>query len=540
MSESKQSSPRWGRIALVALNVLVWGSVIGWRITQRQVEAPPAEAPLQAPERVPWTVPAPPPQADVVCPGCNIVLVSIDILRADHLPCLGYPRDTAPNLCRLAEHSALFENFVVHAYQTPISQMAMMTAEYPSVNGFDRFSSHIPADKPYLPELLAERGYQNTAFGSSFEVMSDMSTAMDGDHKKFISGDFNPGLSFGRGFERFVYTGHRNLPTDALTWLRAEQWREPFFLWLPIGTLHWPYGLQGDPAEKGMFDPVGYDGLFADEERLGFAILSNIHQGLFYPPSGGDPLPIAPDDVAYIRGRYDYGIVYVDRFLGHLLDELSALQLMDRTLVVVHGVHGEDLGEHGYFLHYDIYDTEVKSMLLVYDPQLGQRGLRIAGQVQGIDLAPTLLGLVGQPGLTEAQGISQVPAIQQGEVVETRPAFVERIPLWEDVFRHYYKIPGDFGLLCEALLANHRWGDVAVRTERWKLIHRKSRFVEAQVSWWTYITGRTSVREPFELYDLQADPTEQVNVIEAHPQVAESLKKTLLAWEEETYGNSEI
>ena len=535
MPTPRKNVTRW---LLVALNLLVYVAVLLFWLDSRRTPDRDSEG---APTTELWgrgdTTGG--LDDDLRCPGCNVLLISLDILRANNLPCYGYERDTAPNLCEMAQRGTLFENFIVHAYQTPISQMSILTSLYPSVSGYVSFASQIEPTTPYLPEVLQEQGYHNVAFGSSFEVMTDMSAQMVTRHEGLISiipdkEGLNPGLSFGRGFDRFVFTGHRNLPTDALGWLR-DAGDEAFFMWLPIGTLHWPYGMLGEPEEKRRFDPPGYDGMFKGVDRLGFRRFnSKVFENRYYHPDGNsDPLSTA--DVQYVISRYDFGIYYTDGFLGELFTLLHETGLVDNTLVILHGVHGEDLGEHGYYAHYDIFDTEVRTPLIIFNPRNGNHGQRISDQVRGIDLAPTILDLVGLETLPGALGESLVPAMQEGELRTARPAIMERIPLWEDMFRHLGSMPADYVERVTPILDERVYGDVGIRTDRWKLIHRRSRDIEAQVSWWSYVTGIPQEREEYELYDLDADPTELRNVYEQHPEDARRLREQLTAWEEATY-----
>jgi len=466
-------------------------------------------------------------ELDAACKGCNLLLVSLDIFRPDHMSCNGYDADTTPYLCDLAAHSVVFDNFIVHAYQTPVSLMSMLTGRYPSSSGFTNFGAVLPPTVDYFPETLHQAGYTNVAMGSSFEVMSDMSAYAKGS-LRFRKDGLNPGTSFGRGFDRFVFTGQRNTPTDAYAWL-AHPPEGRFFLWLVLGTLHWPYGAHGDPAEQGRFDPPGYHGPLADQ-KLGFEIVSRIYDGKWYRDPGQPPVTLDADDAAFINARYDFGMWTVDQFIGELLASIPP-DVLQNTLIVLHGVHGEDLGEHRYFGHYDVYDTEVHSTLLVLSPKRRTEGTHIRAQIEGVDLGPTLLDLLGLPPLQGALGASVAPTIEANAGDEDRPAYFQRIPLWEDIFRYRTDMPADYVSRIDPLLDKAVVGDTGMRTLRWKLIHRRARAIEEQVSWWTYVAGAPIRRPEWQLYDLAADPTEQVNVADREPEVTTRLAAELTAWE---------
>ena len=465
---------------------------------------------------------------DPTCADCNVLMISLDIFRPDHMPCMGYPTDTTPNICEMAKHGTLFEDFIVHAYQTPVSQMSLFTGRYPSSSGYVSFGSVLPDGMPYLPEQLKAAGYNTVAMGSSFEVMTDMTSSQDG-NPRFHKEGLNPGLSFGRGFDRFIFTGNRNLPTDAIPWIEEHE-DEKFFLWLILGTLHWPYGDHGDPAERTKFDPPGYDGIFAKGDRLGFTTISRIFDGNFYPRSSRRPIPVTSADEAYINGRYDFGLWTVDQFIGELLAAIPE-DVLANTLILLHGVHGEDLGEHGYFGHYDIYDTEVDSTLLVINPHHKAEAVRVAEQVEGVDLAPTLLDVLDLPPMADTDGSSFKRALATGVGDPDRVTFFQRMPLWEDIFRHRTKMPQRYVEKIMPILDEKIYGDTGLRTSRWKLIHRQARKIEAKVSWYEHLTKRLVIRPEWELYDLEADPMEMTNVASSHPEVAAELQAKLLAWE---------
>ncbi len=463
------------------------------------------------------------------CLDCNLIMISLDIFRPDHLPCFGYDRPTAPNICEMARQGTLFDSFIVHSYMTPISQMSLFTGRYPSNNGFISFASRLPPEIPYFPEALNRAGYQTVAMGSSFEVMTDMSSFRSR-RARFRRDGLNPGLSFGRGFDRFVFTGNRNVPSDAIAWLN-EQAEEPFFLWLILGTLHWPYGASGDPMRKDKFVAEDYEGKLDEFPNLGFKVLSRIYENKLHSLLTEETTPLSSADIEFIRARYDFGLWNVDRFIGDLMESIPE-DLLQNTVIVLHGIHGEDLGEHGYFGHYDIYDTEVRSAMIVLNPKHRNDNQRVEEQIEGVDLAPTLLEILGVPPLPGVDGRSFADALRTGKGNPDRAAFFERIPLWEDIFRHRSQVPLEFTSGINELLDRQVVGDTGMRTQRWKLLHRKARHIEEQVSWWAYLSGEPLIRPEWELYDLENDPTEQANVLADYADVATDMQRRLTDWEE--------
>lgn len=523
----------WWVPLLVIGNVLVLGGAA--MLLWNRLAAPPAQAPApvavapKAQSQIDWSDRwAADADGDPICQDCNVIMVALDIFRPDHLACLGYGADPAPNMCTMIQEGLLFDNFIVHAYQTPIAQMSNFTGKYPSKSGFVSFASTLDPAVATMPERFQAAGYTTVAMGSSFEVMTDMSNSAS-TRRKFTRQGLNPALSFGRGFDRFIFTGNRNIPTDAIPWVREHK-DEKFFLWMILGTLHWPYGARGEPADQEKFDPPGYQGILKERLPLGFQLLSHIYDGRLYETPGGPSVALGRDDAAFVNARYDFGLWTVDQFVGSLLDAIPP-ETLKKTVVVLYGVHGEDLGEHGYFGHYDVFDTEVKMSFVVLNPKHRAQGVRISEQVEGVDFAPTMLELVGLPPMEDIDGQSFVPAMRAGKGDPERLAFFERIPLWEDIFRHKSGMPQGFVDRVSGVLDSGIVGDRGVRTTEWKLIHRTARETEAQVSWLAHLSGRPMLRPEWELYDLVNDPTEQTNVADAHPAVLERLQAPLLAWE---------
>ncbi|MDF1554259.1 MAG: sulfatase [Deferrisomatales bacterium] len=482
----------------------------------------------------------------------NIIFISIDTLRRDHLGCYGYERNTSPNIDLLADRSVLFENFIAQAVLTPVSQMSIFSSRYPRANGLVSFQ--VPKDAittVNLPNILKVYGYTNAAFLSSPEFIQRGSSKIKGNYKN----------SFDDLFDDFVPANKpwRKTPVEALDWINKNKGKK-FFLWLAVGTVHFPFTHAVPPPYKTMYDPPGYTPFFCgpcgieDEkcgDEIGYGVLSRIYKGNFYVDS--KPLHrLSKEDIDYIVGRYDAGIHYTDLFVGEVIELIKKLGLDEKTLVVLHSTHGEDLGEHGYFMHYDLYDTEVKNALLLKFPEGGATPQRIAAQVQGIDIMPTILSYLDIPINHESQGKSLLPLIETGdESGLSEYAYMNRLPLWEYLVNRrnvHFKSRGgctDTTGEQEALEAyswflSEAFADFtpadppyypAIRTNEWKLILRNNKEVLEKTSWWSFVSGSSVEVREVELYDLKNDPHEVDNVAGKHPDVVQRLKKQLLEWD---------
>jgi arylsulfatase A-like enzyme len=260
--------------------------------------------------------------------------------------------------------------------------------------------------------------------------------------------------------------------------------------------------------------------------------VSRIYDGAFYPEplaaasSATVSIPLTREDRNMMLASYDAGIYNTDAFIGRLWEALQRLQLDQKTIIIIFSEHSEDLGEHGYFGHYDLYNTELKVPLILVAPRL--RPGRAAATVPGVDLAPTILDMAGIPVFHQAQGRS-VLAAAAGAPQPEALAFSQRIPPWELVMGRNPALPEPRD--------REKWkttsSDAAVQDRRWKLIHRRSRDFLAKAAWWGFVTGRFKVWPEYELYDLRADPGESRNLAAAAPKDAARLKPALAAFEAE-------
>lgn len=488
----------------------------------------------------------------------NVIMISLDILRPDHLGCYGYRKGTSPQIDRLATQSVLFENAIAQSYLTPVAHMSVFTGQYPRIHGMVSFEvNKEEVSRRTLPEILKYYGYETAAVLSSPELFMRYDT----ESGKIV----NPKDVFSRSFDHYGRTipdetgSVRVNPVAAFDWLKANKDKK-FFLWIETGMLHPPFSQTVPAPYKTRFDPPDYTPFYEQFPiRLGresvdrgvpTEVLFHIYKGDYYLDF--EPIHrLSEKDVGFINGRYDAGVYYTDMFIGELLNLLDSLKLSGKTLVVFHSIHGEGLGEHGYFFHHDLFDTEVKTALMFRFPDSRQAGTRISRQVQAIDIMPTILDYLRIPLDHGAQGSSLMPLIRaDGSGFKgTEYAFIDRLPWWEYVLggwhlehqteREAQYTPLEIGRMKEyRALLNARIGGgryppecIAVRTNEWKLILREKRELLEDISWWNFISGKKFPIESIELYDLIRDPAEQKNVAGEHPQVVERLKAKLLEWD---------
>lgn len=418
----------------------------------------------------------------------NILLITIDTLRADRLSGYGYPRQTSPVLDRLAAAGVRFDQAWVQWPKTGPSMASLFTATYPKDNGIvRRIGTPLPCRFEMLAEMLKRRGYQTHAVVANGALASD--------------------FYFDQGFDTYIETwklhgreeGDDPNRAEAVTGLavglldRLGAARQPWFLWVHYLDPHAPYTPPGEWAERFQNDE-----LFDPERRVHIADTPTQQMyGIGY-----EQVIAGRDELAFYQARYDAEIAYNDAQIGRLLEEMDRRGLRQRTLTVVTADHGESLGEHNYYFDHGRFgfQTCLRVPLIFHYP--GVLAPRVdADPVELIDLTPTLLEAAGVelPGGAWMQGRSLTPRLR-GKAVEGESPVAFAEAGWE---------------------VGNRWQKV-VRDGRYKLIFAQS---PPEQRW---IAGE-GVR--FALFDLEADPGETDNVAEALPEQRDRLVRVLWEWE---------
>jgi arylsulfatase A-like enzyme len=427
----------------------------------------------------------------------NIVLITIDTLRGDHLPSYGYPRDTAPAFARTASRGALFLGVVAPTPFTQPSVASILTGLYPHSHGVRDHPNFLADEWTTLPEVLNYEGYATAAFVSHGLLVPEwgFGQGLRLDERTGEPARFSATL-LGRTLHRLgIRRYSRNWRADAVTesalrWLESPP-RRPFFLWLHYLDPHFPY----DPEESyaRMFDSgTGIEGLvdlaWPDGRRRIF------------------DLPLGEKEVRKNVDLYDGEIRYTDDQIARVLDRLDALGLSEKSIVAITSDHGESLGEHGLFFahtHY-LYDPTLLVPLAIAFPPAVRPGTRVERAVRLTDLMPTLLDLAGLPVPEGTDGRSLVPLLR-GDPGEPSP------PLFGENGR---TIVGD------AEEENPRW-TVEGPAGRWSMVRTDDHKL---------LRIPTPSGDRFELYDLRVDPRERVDRAAEDPARVDSLRALLDAW----------
>jgi arylsulfatase A-like enzyme len=324
--------------------------------------------------------------------GYNVVIISVNALRADHLGCYGYSRATSPHIDAFARESIIFDRAIAQSYWTLPSLVSLFTSKYISAHNVDSRDTKLGTKDKTLASVLKIYGYATAGFTCGLDTASAY-----GLHK---------------GFDVYnVYNGNNVVGSFADVVPRAVKWLnenkdKKFFLFLQSYDAHPPYSQR----VKARFSQ-GYKGVL-QKYRLGYNALKNINGNLLI--SRGSRIELSAQDLEYITSRYDDCIEYLDGYIGKFLAVLEELRLSSNTIVVFCADHGEELGERGTFNRFgnqNLYQEVLRVPLIIRYPALKEKGRRESALAESVDIMPTILELLAIPSGHELQGKSLAPLV---------------------------------------------------------------------------------------------------------------------------------
>lgn len=327
-----------------------------------------------------------------------IIIVDIDTLRADHLGCYGYQRDTSPHIDAFARETVFFEWAFSQAPNTPPSQTSIMTGLYPSTHGMVLDDNRVPEEAVTLAEVLAGHGHVTAGFH-------------DGGYMREF-------FRIGQGFSLWDDSSREGLKVigpKVESWLR-EHAAENFLLLIHSYDPHTPY------APPQPFDEMFMEGV--PEPTPGFEPTTKLMNEIRLSKFTKNRRSLPPNDLAYAMALYDGEIRFVDEWFGGFWQLLRELELDRRATVVFLSDHGEEFQEHGSVLHEKLYATVTHIPLMIRLPG-GRLARPVTEVVESVDLMPTLLELAGAPIPDAVQGTSLLPLMLGQPTSGARVAFAE-------------------------------------------------------------------------------------------------------------------
>ncbi len=349
----------------------------------------------------------------------NIVLITVDALRTDHLSGYGYFRKTSPVIDDLAGKGVFFTQGISQSSHAPASLGVIATSTYPPVNGLRAWGDTLHPDVQTLAEILKARGYRTFFVGGN----GNIPTGLHG---------------FPRGFDVFYDDGVMApaLTQKALSLIEKKD-PAPFFLWIHYMDVH-------NYVPSPQFESLFINDMFYSRQ-VRFPIVKD-GPGFY----GKDGIPESRaqknegnDNPDYYIALYDGAIRTVDQEIGRLLKTVKRADPKRGLLSVLSSPNGELFGEHGYYFHHGffLYDPLIKVPLIFHGDEVIP-AKRVDRQVSaGLDIFPTLLGLLKIKG----------PGTVQGE---------DLTPLFS----------GDNAERSPAVISDEGYSQISVRTDGWKLI----------------------------------------------------------------------
>jgi len=328
----------------------------------------------------------------------NVVLITVDCLRADHLPSYGYERDTAPFLDGLAEESTVYENAIAAGCGTPASFPSILSSTFPfDYGGYNGIAD----ERPYLPELVSDADvttggfHSNTylteafGYGRGFDEFESFRSddADEPDAATRISRSIDHDSVLYRMLRRLH--GLISMPTNSAPYLpaddltdRVKSWvsdrRSPFFLWTHYMDPHAPHQ-----------PPSRHYRRFGDD-----APTWNSHQQQ-WRDAVDEPSAVDSHSREQFIDAYDAEIRFVDEQLERLFETFESTGAYEETLFLITADHGEGFGEHGFYGHPPgVFEELVHVPLMVHDPRDGETR-RVDDPVSLLSIAPTVLDGLG-------------------------------------------------------------------------------------------------------------------------------------------------
>jgi len=447
----------------------------------------------------------------------HVFLIALDTLRADHLSCYGYPRETSPAMDALAADGVLFENYVTCAGHTTPSFTSVVSGQEPFHHGIVATLHAITNDRdsilddltPTLADIMTQEGYVCTAFDNQLSFRS------------------RPGW-FARGFRHYVnltpvvssvtslLAGGMN--AELLPWLERANFDQDQFFFIHYWDPHRPYNQPDEYRNR-------FDRSLKDLPTIKLA------SGEDYVVGAGKA-DMLSDDRRNEVCLYDEEIWYTDDHLKEVFDTLARLGIYDESLIIVFADHGEDMYEHNCFLgHRELYEPVIRVPLIVKPPKGAVNftpGNRAKGMATHYDLMPTILDFAGvqyrrghylfqAPGrILDLDGFSLIPLIT-GEAESVRGALVST----GCYFRHE---------------GRYKSVEVGVRTETRKLVVRRrvppGNYEMSQLAGLLHFDRGMDYRvfnslPDVELLDYVNDVAELTNLAPEEPDTVESLMQAL-------------
>lgn len=414
----------------------------------------------------------------------NLVVISIDTLRPDHMGVYGYDKNTTPNIDSWANNASLFTNLRTVIPMTNPSFSIMMTGKDPfKTRIITNRGLSVSSNNKTLAKILTENGYRTAAFTTG-ALDPDLIHLDQGiETQDYISFKNHYFLDYMETYYQTERENYENFLSKASVWLDQNS-NKKFSLWVHLMDPHRPY--QPPDDLKCRFNQKYCQYL---QNKTNEQLEKEISTLQFCQNEA-----LSKEEIERYKTLYDGGIAYSDILVGQLLDKLKEKNLDKNTLVLLYGDHGEGFDHNYYFNHREVlYDSAVKIPLIIKDP-LNRLVKRYDKSLQNTDILPTLLDLLGisfKVGTFDGKNLA--PSINKNLLL-----------------RFFSSSKSDF-----EYFTNYNFSKFAIFDGRYKFIYSlaNSCLLDNQVE---------------ELYDLKNDPLELKNLVNEQKEKAAKLKEKLM------------
>ena len=465
----------------------------------------------------------------------NILLIVLDTVRAQQLSCYGHTGSTTPRIDQIAEEGVRYHNAISPSPWTLPAHASLFTATFPSKHGAHELHKYLDLRLPTLAEFLTNRGYQtiglsnNSWISNTFglargfdtfvkiwqiaQTESDVTNRAVSAHEdmqhlraadvmeRILDG--NPMKNLINGiYARFLWRrydkGARRINSEMRRWLtKKRSHTRPFFMFANYLEAHLKYRPPA-PYDK-MYLPPGCTVQSAGKvSQDAWSYISRTKE-------------MSANDFQILTALYDGEVTYLDGRIGEIYDLLHDVGLLDDTVLIITSDHGENIGDHGLMDHqYCLYDTLLRVPLIIRYPRLFPAGEQVFGQVQLVDVFPTVMDILNTAGETfrqEMQGETLLP--DRLDDRQRKFAVAEYLGPQPNIKLLRQRVPG-----ADGRIQMYDRSLACIRVEDFK-----------------YIQASDGCDE---LFDIRIDPSEAVNLISSKEQVWRRMRRELAAWQEQT------